>query len=205
MSTINADQKASIEAAVALAEQATSAEFVVAVLPDSRSYAQWRALGTALTTFLVSLGGHLLWVDLSSGWILAAQPVIAAAVWLLLGVRPLLMLLVPDGVEISAVADRAAAIFIDAGLHRTGERGGVLLLVSLRERRVQLLADEKARAALPPERWAAHVDTLVRHLSKGELAQALSSVLDSLGKELSLALPRQALQTSALSNELRSR
>jgi putative membrane protein len=103
------------------------------------------------------------------------------------GVRRLL--LGPDAIELR-VAARARRCFAEQGLTRTRGRTGILIFVSLLERRVVVLGDEGIDRVLDPdESWQAVVDLAVEGIRAGSPVQGLVAAVALCGNILARHLP----------------
>jgi Predicted membrane protein len=84
---------------------------------------------------------------------------------------------------------RAERAFYEEGLHKTKEGTGILIFLSLLERRVEILADQAIDARVPPGTW----DTLVRDLVQGIRADrqtaAFCDVIRRCGDLLAIHFP----------------
>ncbi len=74
----------------------------------------------------------------------------------------------------------AGGIFLERELFRTRERDGILLLASLYERRLVLLADARVRGMLGPEELARPVTAAIPLLSSGRTAEGMLAALEEL-------------------------
>ena len=179
-----------IEAAVIEAERATSGEIVVAVVHASDEYgsAGWR-LGVALAV-LAFLGLVHFRPELSPLAYLAAQGAALLAGHPLARLDPVRRLLISDALAERRVRQRAVRAFAQNGLSRTVGRTGILLLASLLERRVVVLADEGIQRVLDPaESWQDVVDLAVQGLREGRPAQGLVAAVERCGETLARHLP----------------
>ena len=187
---IDAEARARIEAAVREAESATGGEIVVAVVRECGGYASaafWLGAWLAALAFL-ALG--LFAPPLSWAAYLAAQ---AAAFGLGLGLARLgrvrRLLLGAEALERRAAA-RARRCFAEQGLTRTRGRTGILIFLTLLERRVVVLGDEGIDRALDPgESWQAVVDLAVEGIRAGEPARGLVAAVVLCGAILARHLP----------------
>jgi putative membrane protein len=179
-----------IEAAVIEAERATRGEIVVAVVRASDEYgsAGWR-LAVALAA-LAFLGLAHLRPDLPLLAYLAAQGAALLAGHALARLDPVRRLLVSDDLAERRVRQRAARAFEENGLGRTAGRTGILLLASLLERRVVVLADEGVHRVLDlGESWQEVVDLAVAGLREGRPAEGLVAAVGRCGETLARHLP----------------
>jgi putative membrane protein len=77
-------------------------------------------------------------------------------------------------------------------LHRTDARTGVLLFVSLLERRAIVLADEGIHARVGPEPWQATNEAVLAGIRRGSLAAGLLAGIESTGAVLAQHFPPAA-------------
>jgi putative membrane protein len=189
MSPLSVEVRAQLEKAVATAEQGTSGEVVVVVAPRSASYAAARAsfaLACAVVTGLAAIALHV-----HAGWALLAWPIVAVAAFSIASTPWLLRALVDDDDRAAAVADAAKIAFFDRGVHTTRERAGVLLYLSLAERRVQILADAGVHRVVGRTGWEAHVAQIAGALRAGYPAEIVG-VVAAIGAVLARHFPRTA-------------
>lgn len=167
---MNEEELDAIRRAVAEVESASGVEVVPVLAAESDAYrlADWR--GAVLGALLCA--GAVPWLPDPAGWsaLAAAVPLgwvlggalagAASARWpawrrLLTGEREI-------GERVAAGARQA---FLVHEVFRTRERTGLLVYVSMFERRVEILADEAVYRAVPQEEWsglAAEVAALMR-------------------------------------------
>jgi putative membrane protein len=184
-----ADRRAVCEA-VARAERRTVGEIVPVVVErsDPHPAAEWLA---ALTFVLVGSSVLLAWMPWRHPlWLLAEQAALglvgfALARWL------------PDFKRLFVFEDRATAVaheqafqeFYGNRLHRTVAATGVLLFVSLFERRVVVLADEGIASQVEADFWDG-TDTLVLDgIRSGSLRDGLTAGVARVGELLASCFP----------------
>jgi len=158
--------KQEARAAVEAVEAQTSAEIVVCLRGASDMYRDADYLFGFLVS-LVALVGMLL---LDRPFRLASYPASVVSGFLLgsvasANVAPIHRLLVSSGRKAAAVHLAARAAFVDQGVSRTRGRTGILLYVSMFERRVEVLPDVGIQAAGFGEDWKAAVAALERSLT----------------------------------------
>lgn len=210
------EDRAAVGAAITEAEGKTSAEVVCAVATESGRYDRAEAI-VGLACGLLALWG--LNTATGSGaagdgaWQEAAHvplawQLVAVTVGFVLGnvlasyVHPLRRLLVSDADQSSEVARSAAAVFMSKRISSTRGRGGVLLYVSLFERRVVVLADEGTFAVLGQEGVDALRDMAVAKLKVGDRRDTLVATVQAIGERLAEALPCQKDDVDELGNAL---
>jgi len=99
---------------------------------------------------------------------------------------------------------RAAAAFLDQEVFRTRDRTGILLFLSLFERRVVLLADAGIHQAVKEGAWEEITRKLARGIRDGRPGPALVEAIGACGELLaSHGVARQADDQDELPNALR--
>jgi len=180
-----------IEAAVQDAESGTSGEIVPYIVARSDDYgeAPWKAAALALLVGVLLTGLSHAWRETWGPWPWLFDTLIVAGLgalgWLAGCFIPFLTCLLIGGHELDLrVRRRAAVAFIEAEVFRTQARIGILLLVSLFERRVVLLGDRGINERVAPERWKGIVDRITRGLKEDRLVSALVDGIEALGELL---------------------
>lgn len=192
-----------VRGAIAQVERRTSAEFVCAVATESGRYDRaesiWGLLFGLVGMTLVSAGsaaaiqGTGSW---SSGAYFASSVKILGVIGgFVLGsimasvIRPLRMLLVSRS-EMEAEVARAAAYVFGLGRLRATQGGsGVLVYVSLCERRVVVLADEAAAKVVGQAGLDAARDAAVACLKEGRHEETFIAAISSIEGALAEKLP----------------
>jgi putative membrane protein len=180
-----------VRQAVAKAEGQTSGEIVPFVVDASDAYegTLWKgtalgALGAALLTavahFTMGLwGGGALWIGLPA----AAG---GAAGFLLTALVPAVKReLVPGDVLERRVRRRAAVAFLEEEIFRTEDRTGILIFLSLFERRVVVLGDAGINAKVADEEWVSITEAIAAGIHDGRPGEALVEGIDACGSLLS--------------------
>lgn len=207
-------ERKALEEAVASAEQRTAAEFVCAVATESGRYDRAESLvGLAFALLglaVVQLG--FTWTP-SDSWIdtravpLAAQAA-AVVVGFVLGTlvasffHALRRLFVSTS-ELEAEVERAAShVFAQARLSSTRQRGGVLVYVSVFERRVVVLADTGAARVLGGDGIDALRNLATERLTRNKRLEAFSDTVGAAAERLAPALPAEAINPDELPDAL---
>ena len=97
---------------------------------------------------------------------------------------------------------RAAQLFFDKRVHHTSAAGGVLIYLSLLERRAVVLADRRAFDALGQSAIDEICSQLTRDLKAGGVRAALEAAIQGTGVRLAGTLPRGADDRDELANAL---
>ncbi len=90
-----------------------------------------------------------------------------------------------------AVRRRAEREFVRLGIAQTRERTGVLVMLSLRERRVQILADRAINEKVPPGTWNDGVAEIVDAIRKKRPADGICEAVRRIGEHLAAHFPRR--------------
>lgn len=97
-----------------------------------------------------------------------------------------------------AVRERAVRAFYEKGLYRTRHETGILIFMSLLERKVWILGDRGINERIDPSSWGEMASELARGVAQGKGCDALCSVVVRCGAELSRHFPRQLDDTNEL-------
>jgi putative membrane protein len=196
------DAKRSSVAAVRRVEAQTSAELVVAVRKRSGSYgvlAYHFGVGSAAVVVLYLLVAP----GLYSVGAIALEGILAFGLGLLVSLNfDTLLRAVSRGATLDANVNRAArAAFFDLGISRTSGRSGILVYVSLFERRCVVLNDIGLDPALLEPGWQSARGELERTVKRRDLP-AFHRALESLGPVLGLPYPRSEDDVNELPDEV---
>ncbi len=189
----SATEKERIEAAVRQAESRTSGEIVPMLVAESYDYPRAEILGAGF--FALATAVSLSWALLNESlwhflWIFALS---YFPFKLLIRKVPALRRRLIHPAEIDAeVAERAMVAFLEQGLHHTRDETGILILLSLFERRVHVLADRGINAVVPPATWDGIVATITAGIRRGQTCEALCSAIETCGKLLEEHFPVKA-------------
>ncbi|MEA3543737.1 MAG: TPM domain-containing protein [Thermodesulfobacteriota bacterium] len=195
------EEQKKIEAAVKAAEQKTSGEIVPMVVDSSYDYPRAELIGGGTLALAVGLlfswifGGESIW------WFLPVFMVGFFAFQQLIRKFPDFKrkLIRPD--ELTAeVKEKALVSFLEYGLHETRDRTGILILISLFEHRVQVLADSGINAKVPEHTWVEIVDTITDGLKTGTPCTAICQAIERCGELLQEHFPRKHDDTNELPN-----
>ncbi|MEZ0393156.1 MAG: TPM domain-containing protein [Pseudobdellovibrionaceae bacterium] len=111
-------------------------------------------------------------------------------------------LLIPKKDQSFEVEERALLEFYQSGIPGTRERTGVLIFVSLMERKAVVLADESITKKLPQETWAQICQDMVEGIKKGKTAEGLVQAIQRSGELLAQHFPHGSENDNELSNHL---
>lgn len=208
---LTAEERERIRLAVHAAEQHTNAEIVPMIVSRSGLYrdAQHRSgLILALSALTILLTTEILW--LPWGWhasnaawlVLATILAYGAGAWLG-ACDPIIRLLISSERMRHKVRLRAERAFAQHAVSQTRERTGVLIMVSLLEHQIYVLADQPLFQRVPIERWSRVVEAAVDRLKTGDVVGGLCQSLQTCAVLLAEVCPnRPGDNPDELSNEL---
>ncbi|MCE7873311.1 hypothetical protein DYH09_23450 [bacterium CPR1] len=201
-------QAGQVSRAIAAAEKRTSAEIVCAVASESGRYDRAEGiLGLVGALFALSLLQVLFQGD---AWEPKAVPLAYQGAGVVLGYLlgnalgsffPALRAPFVGPREMLEETARAAwHVFAERRLGSTRKGGGVLIYLSLFERRVVVLADRGA--ALSEDELKSLRDLALEQLRQGKRLEALTAPIEAVGELLSTRLPYQEDDQNELPDEL---
>ncbi|TAH34855.1 MAG: TPM domain-containing protein [Planctomycetota bacterium] len=192
-----------VEEAVAAAERRTVGEILPVVLGRSDRY----PAANLVCGILFAIAGFLiawaipvrveplayLMVQLGSGFL----------GWMLCRSLPELRRRFVPPWQLSAMAEETAAHeFFRQNLHNTRERTGVLLFVSLFERRVVVLGDEGIASQVNDKAWKELNAVILEAAARGALAEGLCAAVERMGAVLAEHFPWQEGDRDELPNHV---
>lgn len=207
--------------AVRAAEEGTSGEIVTIVADASDHYldtALWWAAGAALAklAFLAafpSVGQYIIeWV--AGGWVteigaveyfelaLATFVITFGVVRLILQIFKLRVALTFPRVKSKRVRNRAIDLFKVGAESRTIGRTGILIYLSLAERRAEIVADEAIHKQVSNDMWGAAMVDLISHVREGRITDGMVAAVNDVGQILAQYLPRQDNDVNELPDRL---
>lgn len=206
---LDAEGHARVSAAVAAAEAHSAGEIVTIVTDRSDGYTDV-ALAWAVLVAVTALVALSIWPDFYLGlydrllgdwgseWshrgILAFATAIAVlkfiGAMLIQLWQPLKFALVPGIVKSARVRARAVTCFKVGAERRTHGRTGILIFLSMRERRAEIVADEAIAGKVSPEVWGEAMAALVGHIRQGRTADGLVAAIGKVGTVLAEHFPR---------------
>lgn len=101
--------------------------------------------------------------------------------------------------------EAALAAFVREGVSATEERSGVLIFVSLFEKRVEIIADRGIHEKVGAEVWKRISDEIALGFKDHEPLKALENAIDRVGELLATHFPISASDRNELSDDVRMR
>jgi putative membrane protein len=197
-----------VSAAVAAAERGSDGEIVTIVAPRSDAYHDVALHYAVLAMLLVPAALAFVpqgWIDWAAGLILGWNPELtreivmlylfaklAAAflvVRLILAYQPLRMALTPGVTKSRRVHRRAVELFRAGCELKTRGRTGVLLYLSLAERRAEIVADQAIADKVEPDVWGEAMAALIDEVKAGRPGAGMAEAVEKIGAVLAGILP----------------
>ncbi len=210
-----------INQAVSATEANTVGEIVTILADSSDGYADialaWSAaIGLLGLIVIAAFSDFYLgtWDSLSGGWrqewhpqqVLTFAAIVATltflGTWLILLWRPLRLLLVPRALRNQRVRARAVTCFKVGAERRTQGHTGILIYLSLAERRAEIVADAAIASKVPPEIWGDALAAMLAQIKDGHMADGLIAAIAGVGKVLAEHFPRDKNDVNELPDRL---
>jgi putative membrane protein len=218
---LSEDDHARVTAAVAEAELHTAGEIVTVVADRSDGYSDvalaWSAIVafTALIVLALFPSFYLGLVDrVLDNWqhdwtpreVFTLAAVVAIGkflvMWLLQLWPPLKFWLILPTIKTKRTLDRAVSLFKVGAERRTHGRTGILIYLSMREHRAQILADEAIASKVPPETWGEAMAAMLAHIKHGRCADGMIAAVEKVGVVLAEHFPRAENDVNELPDRL---
>jgi putative membrane protein len=198
-----AEEQERIQQAVVAAEKKTSGEIVPMLVSASGRYAEIELSGLVIGLVIGTLAA-LIWHDpWGSVQVYLLWPLFGAILGLIISSIPALKRHMISKQRIAeAVHVRSLAAFTGHGLHYTKAHTGILILASLLERRVVVLADHGINEKVQAGTWDEVVGILTNGLKSGSACDAFCKAVERCGEILAQHFPRASDDRDELSNKL---
>lgn len=210
-----------VSEAVTEAERASSGEIVTVLADRSDGYTDvallWAvgAAFTAMSVFAALPQPFLdLWDSLIGGWghewttgelasmVIALGLIKFVAVMLVQQWEPLKFALIPGPTKTIRVHNQAVRQFKVGAQGRTAAHTGVLIYLSMREHRAEIVADESIAAKVPAEVWGEAMADMLSLIRKGQVAEGLAIGIRDVGFVLAEHFPRGSEDVNELPDRL---
>ena len=210
-----------VTTAVAAAEARTSGEIVTVIAAQSNDYDDvalvWASVVAFLAMSVIALfpefyrglydrltggWGHELTANQWLGTVIAVGVLKWIGMWLILLWRPLRIWLTPRAILAGRVRARAIDLFKVGTEAKTLGRTGVLLYVSLREHRADIVADEAIAAKVAPEVWGDAMAALIDRVRAGQPGEGMAEAVRQMGIVLAEHFPRGSENPNELPDRL---
>ena len=116
--------------------------------------------------------------------------------------RPLRFALVPRSVKAQRTRARAVTFFKVGAERRTHGRTGILIYLSTRERRAEIVADEAIAGQVSDEVWGEAMAAMLAQIRAGHLAEGMAAAVERVGAVLAEHFPRAEDDVNELPDRL---
>jgi putative membrane protein len=197
-----------VTAAVAAAERSSDGEIVTIVAARSDAYHDVGLHYAVLAMLLVPVGGAVVpqgWLDWGTGILFGWNATISFRLLMVLmfakmtafflivryalAWQPLRMALTPGRTKSRRVHRRAVELFRAGCELKTRGRTGVLLYLSLAERRAEIVADKAIADQVAPEVWGEAMAALIDEVKAGRPGHGMALAVEKIGEVLAPILP----------------
>jgi putative membrane protein len=208
MAALSEADHARVTEAVAAAERASDGEIVTIVAPRSDAYNDVGPHYAVLLMLLVPISFAAMpqaWIDWAVGTFLGWNFELSRRfvmtylfvklagtylfVWLLFKWMKLRMALTPASTKTRRVRRRAVELFRAGTEKRTKGRTGILLYLSLLERRAEIVADEAIHSKVEPDVWGEAMAVLIDEVKAGRTGEGMARAVEKIGEVLARCLP----------------
>ena len=220
MARLSEADHAKVSAAIAAAEANSDGE-IIAIASDQSDayhdvglhYAVLVAFAT-LALFAAWPGLLLWWREVFVGW--AAEPSLRETLtWLLMITLakflaalfimrwvPLRMALTPGATKTRRVRRRAIMLFKTGAERRTVGRTGILIYLSMAERRAEIVGDEAITAVTTPDTWGEAMAALLTEVKAGRTGDGIVAAVAMIGAVLAEHFPKSGSDTNEIPDKL---
>lgn len=221
MPALGENHHAIVTQAVGAAEQHTSGEIVPVIADRSDGYTDIAFAWSALAAFFIlcllavfpdpvlriveALNGawNVQWWPGEIIGIASAISITAFLLMLLLQLSDVIRFaLIPGRVKTDRVENRAIDLFKVGAERRTHGRTGVLIYLSMREHRAEIVADEAVTGKVAPEAWGEAMADMLAEIRQGHVAEGLVAGIRDVGAILAEHFPREADDENELPDRL---
>ncbi|MBU0506375.1 MAG: TPM domain-containing protein [bacterium] len=195
--------KKRIEEAVKQAEAKTSGEIMPMCLANSDFYPAAHYRAAFVFSFIIATAFYYKWgTFLDSMWFFSI-----IIVGMILGyfsaylpfIKKLFLIKKETAEE---VYQRALQAFLENNLHNTRDRTGILIMISVLEKRVEILADIGINEKASPQEWHKLASNLITHIKNKKITDGLIEAITTCGETLAEHFPIKHDDTNELSNKL---
>ncbi len=217
MLKLSKTEREQIAKSVEQAELRTSGEITTAMIGQSYDYAIYELLVAVLSGLIYSVVIFIFSREIESwlqglfwnyhiyqltGFYLFSTFLVILIVYFLANTAVIDRLIVPKSVQSSWVKRRAMQHFLESEVSHTREGTGILIFISLLERRVELVADKGIAEKVSSARWQAIVDRVIAGIRTNRLAERLCESILECGELLAKDFPRRSDDVNELPDEI---
>jgi putative membrane protein len=202
---LTAAERLQVEERIAAAEKRTSGEIVVMVVPASYHYPLASMLGSLLLAMLIAIAGaYFMEQGNESIWFF---PFLFSLSFILLHelikrVPHLKRFFVTSSDMNEEVEEAAIQSFYYRNLNQTVDHTGILIFISIFERKVRVIADKGINDKVNKDVWQEIVTIIVGGIRSKAQASAIATAVDRCAEILATHFPLKADDRNELSNKV---
>ncbi len=166
---------------------------VVAIIPDFYLGLLDQFLGGWGHEFTTGEYAAMLFIFMALKW---------TGVYLLLKWTPLRLLLTPKPLQIRRVQERAMQLFKVGAESRTVAHTGILIFLSMREHRAEIIADAAIAEKVAPAIWGEAMIALIDNVRAGAPGQGMAAAVNQVGAVLIEHFPKTGNNPNELPDRL---
>ena len=193
---LTAQEYEQVNAAVVKAEKTTAGEIVCMVHSTSYHYPMSDVIGAAALALPAALAlapilGGWLWIGTQNMWVFLSilTPAFILGHWVVKHIPWLKRIFISKREMDEEVKEAAVTSFFKHGLYRTKDGTGILIFISVFERRVWVLADRGIDAKVSCDHWRSVVDGITEGIRSKQTAAAICMGVDIIGRTLAEHFP----------------
>jgi len=206
-----------ISSAVNKAESKTSGEIATAMIKESYNYAIYELMFAVIIGFIYFVammffaGSIEQWLqgkfwDYSVHYLIMfygfSTFIVIALFYFFGNISSIDRLIVPQKIRLQKVQERATRYFMESGVFNTKDRTGILIFISIMERRVELLADSGINAMISKDKWQDIVNNIIKGIKENDITTHLTRSIDECGNLLAEHFPIQADDKNELTDDI---
>ena len=190
---VSSAEKEKIRQAVQAAEESGSGDIAVTVVDESDRYLEAELAGALSLAAILSLVLSLVLQHVTIWFYIPVACLLIFPCLYVFRAFPHMKLAFVGRKRIEeAVRERAVFAFYQKGVHKTEAETGILIFVSLLERKVWILGDRGIHEKMGSERWKSLAGELAAGINGDRPFDALCAVIEKCGRELARHFPEQA-------------
>jgi putative membrane protein len=199
--TFSPEDKNRVAAAIARAESETAGEIYVVIAHGGEEFRYIPVIWAALAALLLPWPLHLL-TSLSTTTILVLQAMVFVGAALIMSHPSIGHHVVPNAIAADRTRRQAYEQFLAHGVHLTEERTGVLIYVTPKDRRVEIVADVGIHSKVGEAAWEELAQEITVAARAGQLVDGIINAIRKAGALLAQHFPPSARNPNELSDRM---
>ena len=169
-------------------EKTTAGELKVHVVGRSDSYLSLRLVAS---TVVGIAGGKILSLTspMLEYYALELAVIVGLLAWVSFRLASIRRFIIPKSFQRRSVHHRAKLSFLDNGVYKTRDASGILIFISVFERRVEILADQGIHNRVGVDGWQKYLSQIIEGIRDKKAGDRIVDTLGAIGQELAAAFP----------------